>query len=144
MPLLRELELADALAAGAGERAALVAEQLAFQQLGRQRRAVHLDERLRAPRRAAVQLARDDFLADAALAAQQHADVAVGDAVHHGDHGCIAAPEAPAGLRALRILGHLRAEARHFGAQRLALERVANRRFERRFAEPSGSPGFST
>ena len=45
--VLGELELADARRRRAGEGAALVAEQLAFEQLGRQRRAVHLDERVR-------------------------------------------------------------------------------------------------
>ena len=43
-----ELELADPRRLRAGERALLVAEQLALEQLGRQRRAVDLDERLSA------------------------------------------------------------------------------------------------
>src|SRR5256885_9567371 len=50
-----QLELARLLAGGAGERAALVAEELALEQLGGQRRAVDLHERLAAPRRALVQ-----------------------------------------------------------------------------------------
>ncbi len=45
--VLRELELADARRGRAGERAALVAEQLAFEQVGGQRRAVHFHERVR-------------------------------------------------------------------------------------------------
>ena len=44
-----ELELARLLLDGAGEGAALEAEQLRLEQLGRQRGAVHLDERLVAP-----------------------------------------------------------------------------------------------
>ena len=136
VPLLRELELADAGGAGAGEGAALVAEQLALEQVGRQRRAVDLDERLGPPRRAAVQLAGDHFLADAALAAQQHADVAVGDALDHRHHrlhrraGAPATAARPAGSSA-----SLGAEARDLGAQRLALEGVADRRFERGLAD---------
>ena len=43
--VLRELELADAGRRRAGERAALVPEQFAFEQFGRQRRAIDLDER---------------------------------------------------------------------------------------------------
>ena len=43
---VRLLELADARRRRAGERALLVAEQLALEQLGRQRRAIDLDERL--------------------------------------------------------------------------------------------------
>src|SRR5579875_1660605 len=43
-----ELELAWLFAHGAGKRAAFMAEQFGFEQVGRQRRAVHLDERLRA------------------------------------------------------------------------------------------------
>ena len=70
---VRLLELADARGRGAGEGAALVPEQLALEELGRQRRAVHLDERPVAPRRPLVDGARDQLLADAALAANQHA-----------------------------------------------------------------------
>ena len=49
-----ELELARLVLDGAGERAALEPEQLRLEQLGRQRRAVDLDERLVAARRRAV------------------------------------------------------------------------------------------
>ena len=92
---VRLLELADARRRGAGERAFLVAEQLAFEQLRRQRRAVHLDERLVLARRSLMDGARDELLADAALAADQHGDVAVGhllDDVRHLTHGRAVAP----------------------------------------------------
>src|SRR6185295_10109133 len=56
----------------AGERAALVAEQLRLEEILRQRRAVERDERSVAPRRRAMEKARDDFLARARLAEQQH------------------------------------------------------------------------
>ena len=67
------LELADARRRGAGEGAALVPEELALEQVRRQRRAVDLDERPVAPRRSLVNGARDQLLADAALAADEHA-----------------------------------------------------------------------
>ncbi len=72
------LELADSGGGGAGERALLVTEQLALEQFRRQRRAVHLHEWLAPPRRALVDRARHELLADAALATNQHGDVAVG------------------------------------------------------------------
>ena len=61
------LELADARRRGAGERAAFVSEELALQQLGRQRRAIHLDERTVAPGGALMNRARHELLADPAL-----------------------------------------------------------------------------
>src|SRR6266542_2239716 len=45
-PFVRELELARLLLDGSGERAALEPEELRFEELRRQRRAVHLHERL--------------------------------------------------------------------------------------------------
>jgi hypothetical protein len=85
-----------------------------------------------------VQLARDHFLADAALAAQQH-DVTRGHALDHRSTGCIAARTQH--VCAVRILRHLRAESRHFGAQRFALG-IANRGLERRFADAVGIAGL--
>jgi hypothetical protein len=60
---------------GAGEGAALVAEQLGLEKLFGQRRAVERDERSLAARRRAVQEARDDLLAGARLAEQQRGGV---------------------------------------------------------------------
>ena len=57
---------------GAGERAALVAEELRFEQLVGQRRAVDGDERAVAAPRGVVDEPRDDFLAGARLAGEQH------------------------------------------------------------------------
>ncbi len=84
-----------------------------------------------------MQLARDHFLADAALAAQQYADVAVGDALDHRHdvaHRRARAPE----RRALGVLADLRAQPRDLAAEHGFFDRVANRRFERRFAETIG------
>ena len=58
---------------GAGEGAALVAEQLRLEQLLRDRRAVDRHERHRAPRARGVERARDQLLARAVLALDQHA-----------------------------------------------------------------------
>jgi hypothetical protein len=57
---------------GAGERALLVAEQLALEQRLGERAHVHGDERARAPRRQAVDAARDQLLARAALPLDEH------------------------------------------------------------------------
>src|SRR5262249_9202040 len=75
------LELALAPRDRARESALLVAEELALDELPRERGAVHLDERLRAARAPVVERVRDELLAGAALAADQHGDVGVGDAV---------------------------------------------------------------
>ena len=64
----------------AGERALLVAEQLALDQAGRQGGAVDLDERLVAPRAGRVDGAGDQLLAGAGLAGDQHRGVGRRDA----------------------------------------------------------------
>src|SRR5207247_6792955 len=77
-------ELADARGRRAGERALLVAEQLALEQLRWERRAIHLHERLIASRRPLMDRARDELFADAAFAADEHRHVAVGYLFYHG------------------------------------------------------------
>ena len=69
----RVLERAPAQAIGAGKRAALVAEQLALDELLGQRRAVHRDQRRLLARSQPMQFARDQFLARAAFADDQDA-----------------------------------------------------------------------
>jgi hypothetical protein len=83
-PAISELELAGARCVRAGKRAALVTEELAFEQLQRKGGAVDLDERTVASWRLPMQLLGNDFLADAALAGDQHGHVAVGHALDHG------------------------------------------------------------
>ena len=68
----RELEAADARRDRAGERAALVAEELALDERLRERRAVDVHERPLGARRGRVELARREPLAGARLAEQQH------------------------------------------------------------------------
>ena len=69
------LELADLLLGRAGERALLVAEELRLDQLLGNRRAVDLHEPLAAAQAVAMDRARDELLADAALALDQHGRV---------------------------------------------------------------------
>ena len=66
------LEEADVLAVGAGEAPLLVAEDLAFDQVRRDRAAVDREERAGAPPAQVVHGLRDDFLAGAALAGDEH------------------------------------------------------------------------
>jgi hypothetical protein len=76
---MRVLELADTRGVGSGERAPLVPEQLALEQLVWQRSAVHLDERHLAARRAPVNPPRDELLANAALSSNEYRGIAFGD-----------------------------------------------------------------
>ena len=68
VPAVGELEAADPALERAGERALLVAEQLALHQAGRDRRAVDLHERSLAARALVVDGAGDQLLAGAGLA----------------------------------------------------------------------------
>src|SRR5262249_45439900 len=54
------------------ERAFLVAEELAFEQIERNRRGIQLDERAAAPRADVVNRARNQFLAGAGFALDEH------------------------------------------------------------------------
>jgi hypothetical protein len=69
---------------------------------------------------------------------QEHADVARRHALDHREDGLHRRARRPARLRAIRLFFEARAEPRHFGAQRFALQRVANRRLERRLAHAVG------
>ena len=112
---------------------ALVPEELALEELGRQRGAVHLDERPVAPRRSLVDRARDQLLADAALAANQHGDVAVGDLLDHrrdAAHLLAVAPHRP-----VFVVGQLLAQLAQLGDEPVLLDRVLDRDVERDFAE---------
>ena len=80
------LELADLLLGRAGERSLLVAEQLGLDQLLGNGRAVDLDEALAAAQAVAVDGARDELLADAALALDQHRRVGRRGAADRGHH----------------------------------------------------------
>ncbi len=119
------LEAADAAFVGAGERAALMAEELAFEEVARDRRAVQRHERAAPARRVHVDGACDQLLAGAALALDEDGRVAVGEAADGLEdllHRHAGADERDAGLVAS---DHLRADAAdgilepvHFGGTR--------------------------
>jgi hypothetical protein len=69
-----------------GKGALLVAEQFAFQQLGRDRPAVDRHERRLAALGVVMQVARNHFLAGARLTEDQHAGVGIGHLLHHLAH----------------------------------------------------------
>ena len=70
-----QLELAAPQRRGAGERAFLVAEQLALDELGGNRRAIHFDEGARGERAFAMDVLGEQLLAGSRLARQQHASI---------------------------------------------------------------------
>ena len=74
------LEASAALGSSAGEGAALVAEEFGFEQVLRDRRGVDGDEGTGGARTVAVQRARDEFLAGARLAGDQHGRVRLREA----------------------------------------------------------------
>ena len=77
--LVRELEPSDLLRQRAREGAFLMTEPFALEQSGRRRRAVHRHQRAVAPVARRVQRPREQFLAGARLAEQQHRRVRRGD-----------------------------------------------------------------
>src|SRR5207248_285856 len=66
-PAVRELEAAEPILDRPGEGALHVAEELALEELPRNRAAIHLDERSVAPRAPVVDRACDELLARAGL-----------------------------------------------------------------------------
>ena len=93
------LEAAELPAFGAREGPALVAEQLALQQVARHRRAVDLDERPVPPRRRAVQRLGDHLLAHPRLAEDEGRHVGGTDQTHHPEDAGhrLQLPRRPAG-----------------------------------------------
>ena len=102
-------ERADAIAIGAGERAAHVTEELALDEVRRDRAAVDDDERLVGARAALHDLGGDELLAGAVLAVDEAVDVARRDLLEEREE--LAHRPAGAGERA---------EARHHRHERLA------------------------
>src|ERR1043166_8726528 len=70
-----QFETPDALRNGAGERAPLVPEQLAFEQAGGNRRTVELHERARPPKAEIVDCASDQFFSSSRLAKYQYSRI---------------------------------------------------------------------
>src|SRR5690606_25591174 len=84
-PAVRELELAGLFRVGAGERALFVTEELALEQLRRERGAVDLHEGAVVAPTALVWGAGDDLLAHARFPPNEHRDVGVRHPIHHGE-----------------------------------------------------------
>ncbi|MDT4845116.1 hypothetical protein FQZ97_790940 [compost metagenome] len=78
-----QLEAPGAAGDGAGKRALLMAEQLAFQQLGGNRATVDRHERRFAALGVVVQVARHHFLAGTRFPEDQHARLGIGHLLHH-------------------------------------------------------------
>ena len=111
---------------GTGERALLVAEQFAFQQLRRDRPAVDRHERPFATLGMVMQVARDHFLAGARLAEDQHAGLGVRDLLHHRPHvldGATGAHQATEQVR-LALTAPLAGLVVHFAIDLGAVQRV--------------------
>ena len=83
---VRHLEQAAPALAGARERALAEPEQLGLEQLGRDGRAVHGDERLVAPGAREVDRAGEELLADPGLAVDQHRRVELGHRAQQLEH----------------------------------------------------------
>src|SRR5581483_4520345 len=73
--LVRQLEASDPAREGAGKRAFFVAEQFAFQESQRNRRAVDFDEGLVPPRAEIMERPREELFARAGLAGDKHGRV---------------------------------------------------------------------
>ncbi len=90
---IRGLELADLELVGAGEGPALMAEQLALEELARHRGTVDLDEGARLAHRRVVDRPGDDVLSGTRLAADEHGDVDAGGLLDDLPH--LGHPSAP-------------------------------------------------
>ena len=121
----RQLELADLLADGAGERSLFVAEERALDQFSRDRRQVHRDERRAGIARLAMQQPREQFLAGAALAEDEHRGWQLGDLLHQLDHFA-RGTAGPDDELAIVLLGHLGVQPQDAAAQVLALAGIGH------------------
>ena len=108
---LGQLEAALAALVRVGERALLVAEQLRLDQRVGQRAAAHLDERLGRPQRVVVDRVRDQLLAGARLAADQHGGVGardLRDLIEHAAHRAAGADQVGEVVLRLQLLAQVR------------------------------------
>jgi hypothetical protein len=110
---------------GAGEGALLVAEQRAFDQLARNRRDVDGDQRRLGVGGFAVQQARQQLLAGAALAEDQHRRRQLRDLVHRFEHVLQGGARPGDELARRGVAGRI-LERQHVALQVLALARVAD------------------
>ena len=133
---------------GAGESAAFVAEQLAFQQFPRNRAAIHRHERLAFAAGNAMQVARHDFLAGARFARDQDVHFGVGEPRHHFPDALNRRTDADQALHrgeSPRGIGIRRAGKMLMAQARLVqnVEQVAEMRFGVGFHEQAGAQWFA-
>ncbi len=104
-----QLKTSDALGAGPGKGPALVTKEIALQQAGRHRRAVHLDHPPRIAPAEVVDRPGDQLFAGAGLAEDQYRAVAVGHHLHllkHAEHRLAAPDDLPElALDVVKLLG---------------------------------------
>ncbi len=130
------LEFPDPGGGRAGERSALVSEELAFEQLRRKRGTVHLHERPVPAGGALMNRPRHQLLADPALPSNQHGDVAVGNLLDHlGDapHLLAVAPH-----RTVFVIAQLLAELAQLRHQPVLLDGVLDGDVERDLSKSLG------
>ena len=123
-----QLELADLLAHGAGEGALLVAEERALDQLARNGSDVDGDERPVGLLGMAVDHARHQFLAGAALAEDEHRGWQVRHLVHAFQHLARGGARARHELAVAALIAHLLRERQHLPVEVLPLGGVRDDR----------------
>src|SRR5205085_378348 len=130
--IVRLLELPDPGVRRAREGAALVTEELALEELSGKCRAIHLDERPVPSGGSLVNRAAHQLLSHAALAADQDADVAVGNLLDYGSNAAHFLAVAPD--RAILVIGQLLPQLAQFRHKAIFLNRILDRDVERDFA----------
>ena len=126
-----QLELADLLAHRAGERALLVAEQRALDQLAGDGGDVHRDERPVGRLGVAVDHPRHQLLAGAALAADQHGGRQRGHLVHLLEHLARGRARPADEIAVALFLLHLRGQRQHLPVEVLPFRGVRDDRAHR-------------
>jgi hypothetical protein len=129
-PAVRQFELAEALLQRAGERPLFVPEERAFHQVARDRRQVHGDKRRLGVFRLPVNEPRQQLLAGAALAEDQHGGRQFRHLVHGVEH--VLQRRAGAGDElAFADLPHFVGEGEHAAVQVLSLAGVPHQGAQR-------------
>ena len=123
-----QLELAQLLPHGAGEGPLLVAEEGALDELARNRGEVDCDERRVRLTRFAMNKARQQLLAGAAFAENQHGGVQLCHLLHELENLSCRAAGAGDELPVVLLLRNLGAQTQHIPAQILAFAGVGNER----------------
>ena len=127
--LVGGLEQTDLVLSGTGKGTPLVAEQFAFEQIFRQRAAVDRQKTIVGAFRGEMNRARDQFLAGARFAGDQHARIGARDFFHHAEDALDGVAFADDALEAI-LLAQFLAQKSILAEQRLALERVAHDLFQ--------------